>query len=97
MLQIIAMLQGAAPPPNAFDWTSFIAGTGFPIAVAIFLLVKFEPVISRLIESVNDMKHSVTTVRESVDRLNDSVAYLSGRVPPTPQRRMGDEPPEPNT
>ena len=73
------LVQGI--PGTNFDWLAFIAGPGFAIAVAIYLLTQTVPVITKLTESVSSMQNSV-------DRLNDSVNYLSGR---TPQQRMGDK------
>lgn len=54
-------------PEKGTDWMRWIPNVGFPIAVAVFLLVRMETVLGALTAEISDLRTETRMVRQILE------------------------------
>ena len=66
-------------PGSLPQWATLIAQLGFPVVVATYLMVRFDNLISRLIECEASENVMLAELKEAVHSLSASVDRLNGK------------------
>lgn len=67
-------------PNSLAQWAQLIGQLGFPIMVATYLMVRFDGLITTLIQAEKDESLLLTELNHAIDRLGVAVNRINGRV-----------------